>query len=170
MRHAFPSAFRRPGVRFLSHPVPATHISAPYGHAHRPSRRVTGFPCSTHSRYDLAGCRLSPEGGGVLAPSPLPLSRHLPDLPRLALATPDICQLRGSTLTRSQRRFTRVHPSRPSPCPLVGGRLTTSFGFPRGLRTPSSPTKHATAGTGLWTLARTTCSSRGGATSNPCNH
>jgi hypothetical protein len=110
MRRAFPSAFRRPGVHFLSHPVPATHISAPYGHAHRPSRRVTGFPCSTHFRYDLAGCRLSPEGGGVLAPSPLPLSCHLPDLPRLALATPDICQTEGLNVNEES---TTVHSRSP---------------------------------------------------------
>ena len=112
-------------------------------------RRTTGFPCSTRFRYDLAGCRLSPEGGGVRAPSPFPLSCHLPDLPRPALATPDACQHRGSTLTRGPRRFTRVHPSRPSPRPHAVGRLTARFGFSRGLRTPSLPTTHATVGTGL---------------------
>lgn len=66
---AFPSIFRRPGLRFLSHPVPAAHISIPCRKAHRSNRRATGFPCSTPSRYGLAGCRLSPGNGGVLTPA-----------------------------------------------------------------------------------------------------
>lgn len=111
-----------------------------------------------------------PRGQWCPRTEPFSVRCHLPDLPRPALATPDICHPRGSTLTRGRRRFTHVRPSRSSPCPRAIGRLTARFGFSRGLRTPSLPTTHATVGTGPWTLARTTCSTTKDATSKPCSN
>lgn len=63
-----PAAFRRAGVRFLDHPVPATDVSFPHG---RPTRTrswtLTGFPRSACARPDREGCLLNP-GATVLTP------------------------------------------------------------------------------------------------------
>src|SRR5699024_6807404 len=99
---AFFSIFRYPGICFLSHPVPAAHISILYRTAHRCHRRAKGFPCSTHSSYSLAGRRLSPGNGGVLTPASRAADATCRNLTGASLKPP-LLAIRGPKANESSR-------------------------------------------------------------------
>ena len=128
---AFPSIFRYPGVCFLSHPVPAAHISILYRTAHRCHRRATGFPCSTHSSYSLAGCRLSPGNGGVLTPALRAADATCRNLTDVFLKPP-ILAIRGPKANESSSTVHLRSPIQTFPSPIAHRQVdATTSAFPQ---------------------------------------
>ena len=127
----FPVAFRRTGIRLLSHPAPAEELSVPHG---RPTNRrdqrpdlngVSTFP----TRETRSGWMPSlPRGGGVLPAGNQSSARH-PLLPNSQPYTPiTIIHPWRLAVTRHQRRFTRfTRPIFLSPVPSEMKRRASGF-------------------------------------------
>jgi hypothetical protein len=136
------------GIRFLSILFPPRD-SAPLTIG-LPTRRPdpTGFPRSTHTRYDRGGRPLYPETSGVRTTGlwpPVAACRHCQ---RPGPITRVLDPSPGLQITRRHQGFIRI---RPSGLPLAGSLPRTErgpLGFFPELRTPTGRTRRRTSGRG----------------------
>ena len=125
----FPVAFRRTGVGFLGHPVPAKRFSRPYGRPTESSASAaTGFPRSACARPGRGGCRLCSGGGGVHATGQMPpiAACRFPT----ASPAPRYCTIAG---VHPDEAFPAVHsrsPVRPSPHLRTPDGTESAWAFP----------------------------------------
>jgi hypothetical protein len=144
-----PVAFRRTGIGFLGHPVPAGELGLPHGRLTEPINGSDSDGVSTFRTRETRPGRVPsmPRGGGVHATGQVPPAAacRFPaasPAPRSDIPPPgahfDEASSKGSlTLTRP------VFPS-----PVTPGRDGESLGLNPELRTSPLPATHVRAGTG----------------------
>ena len=151
----FPGAFRRSGVGFLGHPVPAEEFRLPHGRPTEIPHRTSDLDgVSTFHLREMRPGRAPPlpRGGGAHSAGP-----YSPAVTcRFSAASPAPQRnfpSPGFDITRHHRGFTHVRPSGlPLTCNLRMERR--SLDLNPELRTPPLPATHVKAGTGHRALAQ----------------
>ena len=132
IRCRFPVAFRRPGVSFSRHPVPAAELKPSLQSAYPAifAWTSTGLPRFAGARHDRGGLLLYP--GVAVSSRPTGRSRPAPAAFQRPTLHPRPCiPPQKEAVTRHQRRFTLL--TRPIfPLPVTPGWSGESFGFPLG--------------------------------------
>ena len=137
---AGPVAFRPPAsASWASCPAEG---SAPSRSAYRTlrGRTPTGFPRSTHARYDRGGRSLYPEASGVHTTSESLRSPLAASTSGQALSPGCSSRLSGLAITRRHQGVHLRSPVRPSPRPVAPRTERGPLGFFLELRTPTGRT------------------------------